>query len=219
MPLALTPDQLKTIMPAASDDNIAKYLPALNQELERYQVDTPLRQAHFIAQIGHESGSLNYSLENLNYSASALQAVFGKYFTTPEMAEEYARKPEAIANVVYANRMGNGDTDSGEGWQFRGRGLIQLTGKSNYQALNQFLLQSTGVDPGLTDDPNPVSEDPNISVAAACWYWQERNINTLADQDDVEGVTRKINGGTNGLEDRKEFLARCKQVLMNTGDK
>ncbi|MCJ8273495.1 MAG: hypothetical protein MJK04_29350, partial [Psychrosphaera sp.] len=131
--------KLKQIMPAARDEDIDRYLDALNTELPKYGVDTPLRMAHFIAQIAHESGSFKYKSENLNYSAKALRAVFSKYFYTDEMAERYARKPEDIANVVYANRMGNGNSVSGDGWRYRGRGLIQLTGRENYANCAEFI--------------------------------------------------------------------------------
>lgn len=128
----ISKQQLNAIMTHASEENIERYLPALNEALPKYGIDTPMRVAHFIAQIAHESGSLTHSIENLNYSSVALRSVFGKYFTSDEIAEEYHRKPENIANIVYANRMGNGDTESGDGWRYRGRGLIQLTGKDNY---------------------------------------------------------------------------------------
>lgn len=203
----LSKSQLASIMPHAKDDDIEQFLPALNDELSRFDLSTPIRQAHFVAQVAHESGSLKFRSENLNYSAPALRAVFGKYFTSQEMAEKYARQPENIANVVYANRMGNGDTASGDGWRYRGRGLIQLTGKDNYRACGEKI----GVD--LVSDPEQVSTDPKISVAAACWYWENRKINDNADKDDVVAVTKKINGGTHGLDDRTAFLNRCKTVL------
>lgn len=203
----ISKDQLKAVMPQATEENIERFLPALNDELPKYGVDTPLRMAHFIAQIAHESGSFKYSSENLNYSAKALRSVFGKYFTSEEMAEEYQRQPEKIANIVYANRMGNGDTESGEGWHYRGRGLIQLTGKDNYTAC------SSAIGEDLVESPDKISDDPNISVAAACWYWNSRKLNDAADQDDVKTVTKKINGGTHGLEDRTAFLNRCKAIF------
>lgn len=203
----ITIEQLQQIVPKAKVSDLERILSALNHQLPKFNIDTPLRQAHFIAQIAHESGSFRYTSENLNYSAKALQAVFGKYFKTDEDAEQYARKPEEIANVVYANRMGNGDTQCGDGWRYRGRGLIQLTGKENYSQCSQFL----GKD--LVEQPELVSDEPDTSVAAACWYWLQRRLNDYADADDVKGLTKRINGGYHGLDDRKAFLTRCKSVL------
>lgn len=198
---------LAAIMPAAREQDIERYLDALNNELGKYQIDTPLRQAHFIAQIAHESGSFKYKSENLNYSAKALRSVFGKYFDTDEMAEQYARKPEDIANVVYASRMGNGNSDSGDGWRYRGRGLIQLTGRENYANCAGFI----GID--CEAEPDLLAEDPVAAVSAACWFWQSRKLNDLADADDLKAITRKINGGYHGLESRSGFCDRAKQLF------
>lgn len=204
----LTVEQLKAIMPKATDADLDKYITPLNELMPKYEINTPLRTAHYIAQLAHESASFKYNEENLNYSAKALRAVFGKYFKTDKMAEEYARKPEAIANIVYADRMGNGDTASGDGWKFRGRGLIQLTGHDNYEACGK----DNGLD--LVDNPDPLAKDPFIAVTGAGWYWQSRGLNKYADQDDVKKITKLINGGYNGLEDREEFLERAKKVLL-----
>ncbi len=202
-----TADTLKQIMPKASQDNVDKYLGALNGEMAKFEINTPLRAAHFIAQLAHESGSLHYSCENLNYSAKALRAVFGKYFPTDDLAEEYARQPEKIANRVYASRMGNGDETSGEGWKYRGRGLIQLTGKDNYTNCGK------GIELNLIDNPEQLADDANAAVAAAGWFWDMRKLNGYADEDDVKAITKRINGGYNGLEDREAYLARAKEVL------
>lgn len=202
-----TAETLSEIMPKASKDNIDKYLGALNGEMSKFDINTPLRAAHFIAQLAHESGSFHYSSENLNYSASALRAVFGKYFPTDELAEAYARQPEKIANRVYADRMGNGDEASGEGWKYRGRGLIQLTGKDNYSNCGK----STGMD--LVDNPDQLADNADAAVAAAGWFWDMRKLNGYADEDDIKAITKRINGGYNGLEDREAYLARAKQVL------
>ncbi len=204
----VTAAQLKEIMPNASDDNITLYLPGLNDQMAKFEINTSLRQAQFIAQIAHESGSLRYNTENLNYSAKALLAVFGKYFPTQEEADAYARQPEKIASRVYANRMGNGDEASGDGWKFRGRGLIQLTGHDNYQQL------TNAFDQDFISNPDPVADNPEYAVGAATWFWDSRDLNTYADQDDIRAITKRINGGYNGLEDREEFLARAKSVLM-----
>ncbi|WP_052713297.1 glycoside hydrolase family 19 protein [Pseudoalteromonas rubra] len=198
---------IQEIMPHARIDNIRYYLNALNSVLSEYEITTPLRVAHFLAQIGHESGSLRYTQENLNYSAVALSSVFGKYFPTSAMASDYARKPEKIANRVYADRMGNGDEASGDGWRYRGRGLIQLTGKHNYQQCGEAIGQD------LLSQPELVCSDPDVAVRSACFYWQSRKLNALADQDELVTITRKINGGLHGLEDRAAFLNRAKQFM------
>jgi len=207
--IVFTAEQLKEIMPRVQESDLSFYLKALNTVLPQYGITTPLRKAHFIAQIAHESGELKYRSENLNYSAKALRAVFGKYFPDDAAAEAYARKPEAIANKVYADRMGNGNEASGEGWKYRGRGLIQLTGKNNYEQCGE----SIGKD--LVNDPDSLTESADTSVLAACWYWDTHKLNGYADQDDIKTVTKKINGGYNGLEERRKYLDRAKNVIVN----
>ena len=200
-------EDLAKILPKATTENIDKYFEALNKGMVQYGINTPLRMAHFIAQLAHESANFRAKSENLNYSAKALRGVFGKYFPTEELAEEYARQPEKIANRVYGARMDNGDESSGEGWKFRGRGLIQLTGKANYSACGNAI----GIN--LVEQPDVVAEDPNVAVLAAGWFWNSKKLNKYADQDDVLTVTKRINGGTHGLDDRKAHLAKAKQVL------
>ncbi|MDE5422606.1 LysM peptidoglycan-binding domain-containing protein [Ancylomarina sp. DW003] len=207
--LVLTLDCLSYIMPQASEENIWKYLEALNSQLPKFGINTPLRMAHFIAQIGHESGSFKYNSENLNYSEKALRAVFGKYFPSDELAQAYARQPEKIANRVYANRMKNGDEASGDGWKFRGRGLIQLTGRDNYTQCG-FALKLD-----LINQPELLANDANAAVEAAAWFWNSRELNAFADKDDIKGITRRINGGYNGLEDREAYLVRAKEIFIN----
>ena len=129
----LSTEQMKTVLHMMNWEKAQTYIPHIATVLPKFNLDTPLRKAHFLAQVAHESGGLKYSAENLNYSAQGLRSVFGKYFKTNDIAALYARKPEKIANRVYADRMGNGNEASGDGWKFRGRGLIQLTGKDNYQ--------------------------------------------------------------------------------------
>lgn len=203
----LTTAGLQEIMPAASPENIVTYIKPLNVQMSKFHINTPLRAAHFIAQLAHESGSFAHVSENLNYSAQALRRVFGKYFPTDTLAEEYARKPEMIANRVYANRMGNGNEGSGDGWRYRGRGLIQLTGKDNYR----LCAAATGLD--LIKEPEQLEKNPNAAVAAAGWFWNMRQLNTYADRDDIRAITKRINGGYNGLEDRMHFLAKARDVL------
>jgi len=207
MSIQLNKEQLQAIMPSAKEENIEFYITALNEKLMEFEINTNLRVAHFIAQIAHESGCFKYRKENLNYSAKALRTVFGKYFTSDDMADTHARKPEVIANIVYANRMGNNDSDSGDGWRYRGRGLIQLTGRDNY------VRCGSAIDSNIEAEPDLLAEDANAAVAAACWFWQSNKLNALADDDEIKKITRKINGGYNGLEDRIAILARAKTVL------
>ena len=200
-------EKLAEIMPKASSADLEKYFIAINEGLAKYGINTPLRIAHFIAQVAHESGSFKYSSENLNYSAKALRGVFGKYFPTDDLANEYARQKEKIANRVYGGRMGNGDEGSGDGWRFRGRGLIQLTGKENYQNC----ARAIGIN--IDEDPDQLASDPKAAVFAAGWFWDSRKLNRYADNDDVLTVTKRINGGTHGLDDRKAYLARAKRAF------
>lgn len=162
--------------------------------LAKYEINTIRRKAMFLAQLDHESGLKPIS-ENLNYSAEGLLKTFKKYFT-PEQAKEFARKPEKIANRVYANRMGNGDECSGDGWKYRGRGFIQLTLKDNYTALSN----ATGID--YVSNPDLLLNEADAMIAAL-WYWKTNNINKYADNSDVKGATKVINGGYNGLTDRQ----------------
>lgn len=174
-------------------------------QFEKFKVNTPLRIVHFLAQIEHESNFKPIS-ENLNYSASGLMRVFRKYFTDLE-AIKFQRKPEAIANRVYANRMGNGNEASGDGWKYRGRGFIQITGKENYQSLSI----ATGV--SYIQNPDLLLNEAD-SIISALWYFNSRKCNELADKNDVVGITKKINGGTIGLDDRKAKLLKWKKIFQ-----
>lgn len=170
--------------------------------MEKFAVNTPLRLAHFLSQCAHESWNFTAVRENLNYSVESLQKVFKKYFPTPELAQQYARQAEKIGNRVYANRMGNGPEESGEGYRYRGRGYIQLTGKVNYISFDKVVPENIVENPDLV-----ASKYPMLSAA---WFWNSRNLNKVADQGStpqvVEQVTKVINGGTNGLDDRlKQF--------------
>jgi putative chitinase len=199
--------QLQHIFVQADAANISTFVDAINQCLQQYQINTPLRIAHFLAQIAHESDCLRFTEENLNYSAKALRSVFGKYFTDDALAEQYARKPQAIANRVYASRMGNGDEASNDGWTFRGRGLIQLTGRNNYRAFSE------DVQIDIEEHPERCSTDPEWAVKVAGWYWNKHQLNELADKDDVRAITKAINGGFNGFKERKAYLQRAKVSL------
>lgn len=180
-----------------------------NTLFEKYGLNTRLRIAHFMAQIEHESGLKPIS-ENLNYSKQGLLNTFNKYFTDDILRKNggiktlgtstlYARQPEKIANKVYANRMGNGDEESGEGWKYRGRGFLQITGKENYFRL------SNDTDLDFLKNPDLLLEEPNAMISAL-WFWNLKGLNKLADKNDIVGITKKINGGLNGIEHRKELL-------------
>lgn len=212
-------DVLKQIFPNSTEENRAKYASPLQLAMMRYNIDNPKRIRAFLAQIGHESGQLSAVVENLNYSAKALRSVFGKYFKTDAEAEQYARKPEAIANVVYANRLGNGDTKSGDGWKYRGRGLIQITGKSNYNEASQKMYAlPLGVD--FVDEPELLAT-PEYAAQSAAWWWENAGLNAIADglggANDTEvfkQITKRVNGGYNGLDDRLAIYERAKTVIV-----
>ena len=196
--------QIMAISPTCKPEvaeGLAQCLPAV---LEKYAISTPLRVAHFLAQTAHESEGFTHFVENLNYSAAGLRSTFPEHFRNVS-AYAYARNPEKIANHVYANRMGNGNEASGDGWKFRGRGMIQLTGRDNYAALSKDL----GV--GATANPDYLST-PKGAAESAAWYWKERNINKPADSDNVVTVTKLINGGTLGLDERKRLLVIAKGI-------
>ena len=190
-----------------SSEDAEQYINDLELTLPKYGIaDSRVRLAHFFSQVLHESGCMRYDMENLNYSAKSLRAVFGKYFKTLSQAESYARQPEKIANRVYANRMGNGSESSGDGWRYRGRGLIQLTGKNNYKVFARWI----GDDQVLADPDIVASE---YAVHSAVFYWDKNNLNKVADRDDVVVMTKRINGGTNGLAHRTELLTKAKGLL------
>lgn len=182
-----------------------RWVDHLNVAMERYQINTPVRMAQFMAQIGHESGSLSCVVENLNYSAAGLLSTFPKHFTQAE-AEAFQRQPMVIANHVYANRYGNGDEASGDGWAYRGRGLIQLTFKDNYRACGRAI----GAD--LVANPDALLV-PEYAALAAGWYWHTRGCNAMADAGEMRGITKAVNGGYNGLEERMALLDRAEAAL------
>ena len=190
-----------------STEDAEQYIDDLEEILPEYGIaDSRERLAHFFSQILHESGCMRYDMENLNYSSKALRAVFGKYFKTKKEADAYARKPEKIANRVYCNRMGNGSESSGDGWKYRGRGLIQLTGKKNYKAFAEWVG-----DDRVIDDPDLVASE--YAVHSAVFFWDKNDLNKIADKDDVVRLTRRINGGQNGLAHRKELLNKANGLL------
>jgi putative chitinase len=168
--------------------------------------DNPRRVAGFLSQVAHESGGFTAVKENLNYSAKGLMGTFKKYFPTEDIAKQYERKPEMIANKVYANRMNNGPEESGDGYRFCGRGLIQLTGRANYTKFANDLGMSI-------EDTVAYLETPNGAVASAGWFWDNNNLNQYCDRDDFVTLTKRINGGIIGLEDRKHHYHIALQFL------
>ena len=190
-----------------SDGDANQYVGDLERVLPTYGIaDSRLRLAHFFAQVLHESGCMRFDMENLNYSSEGLQKVFGKYFTSKADADACARQPEKIANRVYANRMGNRAESSGDGWRFRGRGLIQLTGRANYKAFAEWVG-----DERIMEDPDLVSSE--YAVHSAVFFWDKNGLNRIADKDDVAAVTKKVNGGENGLAHRRELLNKANGLL------
>jgi putative chitinase len=187
-------------------DGVIAMIPEVAQ---KFQIDSALRLAHFLAQCGHESGGFRVTSENLNYSAKGLRGIFGKYFKTDADAAAYERKPEKIANRVYANRMDNGSESSGDGYKFRGRGYIQLTGRANYTAFGK----SIGED--IANNPDSVSG--KYALLSAAWFWSKNGLNKLADGGAsdavVTSITKRVNGGTIGLPDRIKHFNEYYKLL------
>lgn len=203
----VTRSQLKYIQPDILDNDINRYLDPLNQMMDRYDITSSIRKAHFLAQVLEESMCFRYTEENLYYSPSRLMQIFGHHFGSLSEAKSYAENPIKTANRVYANRLGNGDETTGDGWRYRGRGLIQLTGKNNYKA---FTLHSGS---NFLNAPDGVSNDPLIAVQVATWYWKLEGLNALSDNDDLIGITKRINGGLNGLDKRRKLCEKAKHVM------
>jgi len=194
-------DKLKGHIP----DTVIAQIPGV---VEKFEINTPLRLAHFLAQCGHESGGFKAVTENLNYGAAGLQSIFKKYFTA-ESAKEYERKPEKIANIVYANRMGNGNQASGEGYKFRGRGFIQLTGKDNYTSFDKVVEDDIIANPDLVATKYP--------LLSAAWFFHKNGLHKIADEGATDAVvtkvTKRVNGGTIGLPDRIKHFNEYNNLL------
>jgi putative chitinase len=200
----ITLSQLKQLLP--NNQYVENWHHALVQLLPDYDINTPKRIAAFIAQCSHESGGFRVLTENLNYKAAGLRRIFPNYFPTDELAKQYEKQPKKIANRVYANRMANGDESSGDGFRYCGRGLIQLTGKSNYQAFADSLEMK------VEDVPDYLATFEG-AAQSACWFWETNNLNKFADSGDILNMTKRINGGTIGLEDRKKHYEHALHVL------
>lgn len=202
--MQLTAKQVSSIIP--ENKKPQDLVDALNPLLEKYGINTVNRVAGFLAQCGHESMGFTVLKENLNYSAKGLRGTFSKYFPDDATAAKYERKPEMIASRVYANRMGNANEASKDGYKFRGRGAIQLTGYDNYKAFADSIDMSV-------DEVIPYLETLDGALESACWFWKKNRLNDLCDKDDIVTMTKRINGGTIGLEDRKAHYEKAKKVL------
>lgn len=202
----LTKDQFYAICSDAAKANIDKYYDSLVSAMSTYGITTNNQQAMFLVQLLHESGRLSVVMENLNYSADGLLRTFPKYYRNTAEANAHARQPQKIASRVYANRMGNGDEASQEGWKYRGRGLIQITGKNNYSGFSK----SSGVD--VLSNPDYLTT-PDGAAASAAWFWKVNGLNSYADNQDIKGASVRINGGTNGLDDRIKLWNHAKAVI------
>jgi putative chitinase len=187
-------------------DRVIEQIPGIQ---EKFGVNTPLRLSHFLAQCGHESGGFRVTQENLNYSAKGLQGIFKKYFPSEALALDYAKKPQKIANRVYGGRMGNGNEASGDGFKFRGRGYIQLTGRDNYKAFDD------AVEDAIIENPDLVAT--KYPLASAAWFWNRNKLNQLADKGNapevVTMITKRVNGGTIGLADRQKHFNEYYSLL------
>lgn len=203
--MMLTRPQLLRAVPELYRPRLNEFVAYWNQWAEPFEINTPLRVAHCLAQLFHESGDLKYCEENLNYSAQGLLTTFPKYFNS-EDAKSYAKHPVMIANRVYANRMGNGDEASGDGWKYRGRGYIQTTGRKNYENYrdSEFCVGNPVTHPDL------LSKAPG-NLKSALFFWWKNGCNELADKDDCDALTKRINGGLNGIANRKFLLRRFKK--------
>ena len=188
-----TKEQLKDMIP--KNPYVDQWFEAISEILPEYEITTPQRVAAFLAQCAHESGGFVFLKENLNYKAASLRRVFPKYFPDDAIAAQYAGKGEMIANRVYANRMGNGPEESGDGWRYCGRGLIQLTGKNNYT----FFAGSLDIP---VEEASEYLQTFEGAVQSACFFWEQNKLNQWADAGDILTLTKRINGGTIGLEDR-----------------
>lgn len=210
MTLNLSAEQLFAILP--NNKEIKAWHDAMVKILPKYEITSKIRIAAFLSQTGHESLDYTILSENLNYSAKGLNTVFSKYFKNAGRdANLYARQPEKIANIVYANRLGNGDTASGDGWKYRGRGIIQLTGYSNYKAFADYIDKTV-------EETIQYVQTKEGALESAAWFWNSRNINKVADTGDVVAVTRLINGGTHGLTDRTKRYNNALKVLNSLNE-
>jgi putative chitinase len=207
--MTLAVSQVSQMLPRNREPQ--EWTPILNEFLQKYNINTINRIAGFVAQTAHES--LDYTIleENLNYSWQALRRTWPRHFPTDDIAKQYHRRPQAIANRAYANRMSNGSEESGDGWRFRGRGIIQLTGRQNYTNFGRSI--------GLTaEEVADYLTSKRGSLESACWFWNVNNINRFCDTNDIVGMTRAINGGTIGLNDRTVKYSKFREILAQASN-
>ena len=205
--MLITQSQLLQAVPDLYKPRLDAFVASFNMWAVHFGISTPLRTVHYLAQVFHESGYLRRTDENLNYSREALLRVFPGYFNEKNV-DRYARNPQRIANRAYANRMGNGPEASGDGYRYRGRGLIGTTGKANYEAY----ANSDWCTGDIMSHPERLSKSPD-DQKSAMFFWQKNGCNRFADADDVKGLTKRINGGLNGYNDRKALLAKFKEAF------
>ncbi|MES2938740.1 MAG: glycoside hydrolase family 19 protein [Pseudomonadota bacterium] len=208
----ITVTQLCAAVPDAKPDVAASYVDALNAAMARFGIGSNARIAAFVAQVAHESGSFRAVEENLNYSWQGLRKTWPSRFPSDAFAQPYDRKPQKIANFVYASRNGNGNEASGDGWNYRGRGLIQLTGRSNYTAYGKGISDAT-----VVQNPSALTTPAGAALSAA-WFWNSKALNPLADkntEDAFRQISRIINGGENGMDDRLQRWDLARQVFQD----
>ena len=206
MSFTFTREQLSSVI--GNNPDLDSWHEALSSVLPAYEIDSPQRVAAFIAQCTHESGGFKRLKENLNYKAESLVRVFPKYFPSLDLAKQYAHDQEKIANRVYGGRMGNGDESSGDGFRYCGRGLIQLTGRNNYTKFSESISMAVEEVPALL-------ETFEGAVKSACWFWKTNNLNQYADAGDILTMTKRINGGTIGLEDRIKHYNHALEIFSS----
>jgi putative chitinase len=199
-----TQEKLQQFLP--KNQYISYWYSALEKLLPDYNIDNPQRLANFLGQCYHESGGFVFIKENLNYRWQSLRKVFAKYFPTDQLAQQYEKQPQKIANRVYASRMGNGPEESGDGWRFCGRGLIQVTGRDNYS----WFAASLQITP---EEASEYMETFEGAAQSACWFWETNNLNKFVDANDIRGLTRAINGGYNGLDDRIKHTQHALEIF------
>lgn len=192
----------------SKNKNSQEWFDGLYEQLPKFGIVTPARVAGFISQCQHESADFTVLTENLNYGAKGLMSIFKKYYPDEALAKAHERKPQLIANRVYSGRMGNGPESSGDGWKYRGRGLVQLTGRSNYTQCSRDLFG----DDCLVDDPDLLL-NPEWAILSACWFWHKNKLNDICDRGDVVLLSKRINGGTIGLADRIHHWNKCLELF------
>jgi putative chitinase len=207
----ITIDQLDMAVPQARYEDLIRYIDFLNEGMEKFEISSGNRISAFIAQLAHESADFRHTEENLNYSGQALRSTWPRKFTSDALAQQYHRNPEKIASFVYADRFGNRGEASGDGWRYRGRGLIQLTFHDNYEKYAQGIS-----DPSIMTRPDQVAQ-PRHAAMSACWFWKANGLNALADagtEAAFNEISYKINGGWKGKEDRLENWAEARAVVL-----